>query len=125
MLGFVNKHKSEQILHKNHDDARVALFSINKAINDGDKKQARVLFNSALPTLEITGSFGIAASFAKQLGYAIKAAQLYELAGDNSKVPSMRDTFYQESLSIYNETGDVSDSERVEKKIEARKVKRL
>lgn len=125
MLGFVNKHKSEQISHKNHDEARAALFSITAAINDGDKKQARALFNSALPTLEITGSFGIAASFAKQLGYAIKAAQLYEKAGDSSKIPSMRDIFYQESLSIYNETGDVSDSERVEKKIEARKARRL
>ncbi len=119
MMGF-KTHKTivqrqDPVLHTN---IRVVVFEITAALNNDDKKQARHIFNGNIPLIDNSGAFGIFADFAVKLGYNIKAAQLYEKAGDREN-SSRKEIYFKKALELYNGSGDISDSNRVQEKLDA------
>jgi hypothetical protein len=103
----------------NTTDVEVLLPEIKDRILKKDKTTANSLFSIIVDkALELKGKpilIGDVAEVAEQLGHKIKAAQLYEVAGTTFSNQTIY--FLSKALTLYNEYGEVADTQRIEKKL--------
>ncbi|MGC8479332.1 MAG: hypothetical protein ACP5M9_01525 [Candidatus Micrarchaeia archaeon] len=118
MLGIRREDPNRERINRNLT-LITAMLEIEKALSSRNFAVAGRIFNCSVGDIEkvedkpiLTGRF---AEFAEKLGYKIKAAQLYEKAGTDYGPKSI--SFLNKALNLFNESGELTDSERVQKKI--------
>ncbi len=104
---------------KSTTEVSIILPEIKTAIANKDTATANSLFSIIVDkAMDLKGKpllVGNVAEVAEQLGHKIKAAQLYEVAG--STLSTKATYFLSKALTLYNENGEVTDIQRIEKKL--------
>ncbi|MEM0142965.1 MAG: hypothetical protein QXL94_03310 [Candidatus Parvarchaeum sp.] len=111
--------KKQVPINTNITDVELILNEIKTCIKEENKIVANSLFDIILDkTFQLKNKpfvVGEVAEIAEELGHKIKAAQLYEVAG--STFNSNSTYFLNKSLILYDENGEVNDTQRIEKKL--------